>query len=227
MCPVILAGLGIGSASAAIASAGSTATLAALSATGSASAAIAAGSAAAASAASTIATVGTVASVGSALAAVGSTAGTIAGQVNQQKSAKNQQTLANQSAALQTRQIAAQAQADSEASAGRALELSRASLIAKGQAKASGLGDRSVRAIGRSIGFDLGSDLATLERNQQLGNLQSNARLQGINLDLNSQRQQIGDTSGLGLGLQIGGTLANAGGQALGKAANSRTTLKK
>lgn len=135
---------------------------------------------------------------------VGQAAGGIMSAVGQAKGRDAQSELAKRNARLQRGQVYDQLQQETEANAQKNLELARAAQTARGAVKASNLADRSVRAIGRSIGFQLGSDQATVARNQEIAQQQAAARLTGIDISLQSQKAQIGDTSGLTLGLDIG-----------------------
>lgn len=123
----------------------------------------------------------------------------------------NQAELAKQNARLQRYQIAEQVGQESELSAQKAYELSRAALVARGSANAQNLGDRSVRALGRAIGFELGQDKSILARNIEIINAQAAARLQGVDISLASAKVQIGSSSNTSLGLEIFGTIVETG----------------
>jgi hypothetical protein len=159
----------------------------------------------------------TIALIAIAIVAIASVASTTTVAVNAQKAAEAQNKVSKANARLK-RQQTAQAQAqESEANAQKAFELARQAQVAKGAAKAKNLGERSVRAIGRSIGFQLGSDKATLQRNQEIAATTAAARLRGIDLTRTSEQIQIGDTSGVTMGLAIGtGVLSAAGGAVAG-----------
>lgn len=131
--------------------------------------------------------------------------------VSAEQSREAQKELAKRNARLQRGQVYSQLQQETEANAQKSLELARQAQIARGAAKAANLADRSVRAIGRSIGFQLGTDQATLERNQQIAAEQAAARLTGIDITLQSQKEQIGDTSGFAMGMDITSGLIQAG----------------
>lgn len=143
--------------------------------------------------------------IGLAIAAIAvSVASITTTQVMADQQAKARKKLAKQNADLKRDQISAQHAQAAELSAQKMFELARSAQLAKGKAASKNLADRSVAAIGRSIGFELGQDKATLQKNQANIALEVGARLQGIELDLASQNLQIGDTSGLKLGLEIG-----------------------
>ena len=138
--------------------------------------------------------------------------------VEDQKAREAQKKLVKANANLQATQVRNKQGAQAEAAAQKEFNLTRAALTARGASKSTELGDRSVRAIGRAIGFELGSDKATVRRNQELAAETAAARLTGINLTEQSQLGQIGDTSGLRLGLEITGGVLSAVGQGIGSA---------
>lgn len=135
--------------------------------------------------------------------------------VMQQQQAKARAKLAKQNAALKRDQIATKQALGAEVSGQKMFELAKAAQLAKGAAESQGLADRSVAAIGRSIGFELGQDKATLQKNQDIASLEAGSQLRGVQLDLDSQLLQIGDTSGLKMGLSIGFSVLQAGGTAI------------
>ncbi len=106
-------------------------------------------------------------------------------------------------------------QQGSEAAAQTQFEASRAALAAAGKIKATNLGDRSVAALSRAVGFELGSDKATIKRNQEIANLEASARLFGIQSEEDTRRNLIGETGGLTFGLNTGATFLNSGASAL------------
>lgn len=112
-----------------------------------------------------------------------------------------QKDLAKANAQLQREQIRATLQDETEAAAQKNFELAREALVAKGAAENTGLGDRSVKAISRAIGFDLGQDRATVEKNVETANRVASARLRGVDITLANQEAQIGDTSGFQTGI--------------------------
>ncbi len=107
-----------------------------------------------------------------------------------------QKNLAKANAKLQRQQITAGLQEDYEANAHKSFDLSRQALAARGISQAANLGDRSVRAIGRAIGFEVGQDKAIIQRNSEIAARVAAAKLTGIDLTLASQKLQIGNTSG-------------------------------
>ncbi len=146
-----------------------------------------------------------------AIAAAISIASATTTAVMQQQQAKAQKKLAKANAALKRDQITRKQALSAEVSGQKMFELAKAAQLAKGAAEAQGLADRSVAAIGRAIGFELGQDKATLQKNQEIAAIESGAQLRGVQLDLDSQKLQIGDTSGARLGLQIGFSVLKAG----------------
>lgn len=144
-------------------------------------------------------------------AAVTTIASTTTSAVGAQETAKAQKEAARASAKLQRHQAEETAKREGEAAADKNFDLTRKALQARGQARNQDLGERSVRAIGRAIGFEMGQDKTTIQKNLELAEKQRAARLAGIDITLASQEAAIGDTSGLGLGLEIGfGALSGA-----------------
>lgn len=143
----------------------------------------------------------------------------VAKAVSAQQSRESQKDLAKANATLQRAQVRTNLQDEGEANTQKAFELSRQALAARGVAQASNLGDRSVRAIARSINFDLGQDKAIIEKNRQIAAQAAAAKLSGIDITLASQKGEIGDTSGVTLGLEIAGagmsSLMNTGSLAM------------
>lgn len=121
----------------------------------------------------------------------------VAGAVSGNEQREFQKDLARSNAELQRQQVRDQLQQEAEAAGQKNFDLARKALVAQGKADNSGLGDRSVKAIGRAIGFDLGQDRATIEKNVEIANNVAAARLRGIDITLANQEAQIGDTSGL------------------------------
>lgn len=142
----------------------------------------------------------TIAAVSIGVVATG--AGVAAG-VSSQQGRVAQKKLAKSNARLQRRQVEAQAQQGAKARADAEFDAARAAAAAYGQAKAAGLSTRSVAAIGRAVNFDLGKDKATRAEQAKIASEVTAAKLQGIDITLASQEAQIGDTSGLTLGLDI------------------------
>jgi len=127
----------------------------------------------------------------------------VAGQVSAQQGRVAQKKMAKANANLQRNQVKRQLAQKNEAAAEKSLELSRAYHAAKGQVAVQDLAQRSAAAIGRSIGFEVGRDQAVIASNTEEANLVASAQLRGIDITLESQKLQIGDTSGLALGLGI------------------------
>lgn len=131
----------------------------------------------------------------------------ITNSVYSSEARSNQAEMAKQNARLQRYQIHEQLGQETEAAAQRAYELSRAALAARGSVNATNLADRSVRAIGRAIGFELGQDKSTVARNVEIINAQAAARLAGVDISLASAKAQIGSHGGLALAMEITGTI--------------------
>lgn len=137
----------------------------------------------------------------------GASAGTSA------KQAKDQGSLIKAQAREESRNVLAQANTEAESNAQKNFELAVAAAAGRGEVNAANLADRSVRAIGRAVGFQLGTDKATVKKNQELANSVASARLRGIGITQQSQRLQVGNPStiaGVGAVNAIAGGL-NAG----------------
>lgn len=106
---------------------------------------------------------------------------------------RRQWNMARDNAMLQTTQVKNNLMSEADAAAERSFQLARAALQTRGRVQASPLGDNSVRAISRAIGFELGQDTSILEKNVELANQAARARLAGIDLTLADQKLQIGD----------------------------------
>lgn len=144
--------------------------------------------------------------VGSAVAAQGTV-----GAIGAEQSREAKKEYAKINARTQRGQVYANLQDQTEANAQKSFQLAQKALAARGVAQASNLGDRSVRAIGRAIGFELGQDQATIDKNQEIAQRTAAARLTGIDITLQSQKEQIGDTSGLQMGMEIAGAFIQGG----------------
>jgi hypothetical protein len=125
------------------------------------------------------------------------------------KQSKEQGTLIKANARAERRNVLAQANVDAEANAQKNFQLSTAALAARGGVNAANLGDRSVRAIGRAVGFELGTDKATVKRNQEISNQVASARLLGIDITKQGQRLQVGNPATIA---GVGAVNALAGG---------------
>ena len=136
------------------------------------------------------------------IAVVAISAGVTA-QVQAQQARVAQKKMAKANANLQRGQVKRQLSQKNAVAAEKSLELSRAYHAAKGQVAVQDLAQRSAAAIGRSIGFEVGRDQAVIAANTEEANLVASAQLRGIDITLDSQKLQIGDTSGLALGLGI------------------------
>ena len=121
-------------------------------------------------------------SIGITLAIVAGTTGSF-GAEGQHQARKDQKKLVEANAVLQRSQVRTNLQETAEANADKQFQLSRKALLARGEVyNQASLGERSVRALGRSIGFDLGQDKATIQRNQKIAQDHAAARLYGINI---------------------------------------------
>lgn len=130
---------------------------------------------------------GSLASLILSLGAGGASAGVNAKQAKAQGAAVKQQAKNDRQNAV------AQANTESMGSAQSSFELAVQGIAGRGQAYSSGLSEKSVRAIGRAVGFQTGTDRATVAKNQDIANQVATARLRGINLTESSQKLQVGD----------------------------------
>jgi len=134
-------------------------------------------------------------------------AASTAATVQAQKAKVAQKRLAKRNARLQRSQIQRTLQKETEASAEKLLELSRAHVAQKGAVASQDFGGRSLRAIGRSIGFEVGRDGAIIDANQEQANVIAASQIEGVDLTLQGQMLSIGDTSKLGFGLKLAGNV--------------------
>lgn len=155
----------------------------------------------------TLITIGTYA--GYAAVAGGLAAGT-ASAVQEQKAAEERKKAADKALSFATAESAKITRDEAEATAEESFELARTAAVNRGLAQNSGLGVTSVRALSQAVGFQLGQDKATLEKNMRTANADQRARIDAANMQRESEYGQAGDTTGLRLGLQIGGSLITA-----------------
>jgi hypothetical protein len=132
------------------------------------------------------------------------------------KQAKEQNTLINAASKAERRNVTTQANQSAEASAQSNFEIAVAALAGRGNVQAANLGDRSVRAITRAVGFQEGTDKATVKRNQEIVNQTASARLQGIDITKQGQQLQVGSPAAIA---GIGAVNALAGGLNMGAGA--------
>jgi hypothetical protein len=118
-------------------------------------------------------------------------------------------------------QIAAGLQSESEVAAEQVFELARQEAVAKGTVRASGLGENSVRALSRSVGFEFGQDKATVQKNFETARTEARTQLAISHAERNATYESIGDTGGgqLALDLGIAAVAAAAAGATAGLAA--------
>ena len=105
-----------------------------------------------------------------------------------------QKDVAKAAASHQRSQVTRALHVEAEQEAQKRFALARDAQKAFGRAKVQDLGDRSVRALGRAVGFELGQEVSTLERNSQRASEIAAARLTGIDFTLAAQKDQIGPT---------------------------------
>lgn len=146
---------------------------------------------------------GGIASLVLSLAGGGASGGTAA------KQAKEQNTLINAQAKEAARGARTEANQQAEANAQSSFNVAVAALGARGNAQSANLGDRSVRAISRAVGFQEGTDKATIIRNQEIANGVASAKLRGINITQASQHLQVGNPATIA-GTSAVSSLANA-----------------
>lgn len=134
-------------------------------------------------------------------------AGGVATAVSQQEQAEAAKDAADARFEFETGQINRNLEGQAAQNAQRNFELARQAAEDRGIVQASGLGDRSVRALSRAVGFKLGQDKATVQRNQRIATETAAARLHGARISRDDAHLRAGDTSGATLGLQIGGSV--------------------
>ena len=148
--------------------------------------------------------------------------GTVAA-VEQQKAAEQKKKAAKRQFTIEESLANRELVGASEQNAELNYELARKAAEDRGVIQTSGLGDRSVRAIGRSIGFQLGQDVATVQKNMDTARTNARTRLALGRQRRDAIYEAAGDTSGVRLGLGIttsllqgigagGGTFASGGG---------------
>lgn len=125
------------------------------------------------------------------------------------KQAKAQSQQINQQAKNDRRNAVDQANVEAQGNAQKNFELAVAGLAGRGSVQAANLSERSVRAIGRSVGFQTGTDRATVAKNQEIANAVATARLRGIDLTHASQKLQVGNPSTIA-GIGAVNTFANS-----------------
>jgi len=128
------------------------------------------------------------------------------------KSAKNQAKNAYRQARVD---VGSRLQDEAEAAANQQFELARARLEQRGEIRASGASENSVRALSRMAGFEIGQEQAMNERNFQEAEIAARQGLIAANQARDAAYIQAGDTSGVGLGMgllgaAVGGVTAGA-----------------
>ena len=123
--------------------------------------------------------------------------------INADATRHNQLRLSAQNARLARSQVSNQLAQEAEANAQKNFELARTAVAVRGEAQASNLGDRSVRALGRAVGFELGQDRASVARNQEIANAEARARLMGIQITRETEKSQIGEHGGMTLAFSL------------------------
>lgn len=137
--------------------------------------------------------------------------------VEQQKAAEQKKKAAKRQFTIEESLANRELVGASEQNAELNYELARQAAEDRGVIQSSGLGERSVRAIGRSIGFQLGQDVATVQKNMDTARTNARTRLALGRQRRDAIYEAAGDTSGKRLGLGIGLSLlqgVGAGGTA-------------
>jgi len=162
------------------------------------------------------------ASISAAIIVTGLVAGTTSAAV-EQKSAEEKKKAADKALMFEVGESAAITQQEAEVSAEESFQLAREAAINRGLAQNSGLGVTSVRALSQAVGFDLGQDRATLQKNMKTANADAMRRVEVANANREAAYAEAGDTTGLRMGLQIGGAIvaAAAGGAGVVASANA------
>ena len=142
-------------------------------------------------------------------AGVGLIAGTTSA-VMEQEAAVDRKKAADKALSFETAESAKITRDKAEQTAEESFELAREAAVNRGLARNSGLGVTSVRALSQAVGFQLGQDRATLDKNMRTANADASARLDAANQQRESEYGQAGDTTGLRLGLNLGASVVTA-----------------
>jgi len=170
-------------------------------------------------------TIGTAIAYG--VVAAGLAAGTTTAVLEQQAAVEKKKS-ADKALSFATAESAQITRGEAETTAEESYELAREAAINRGLAQNSGLGVTSVRALTKAVGFQLGQDRATLQKNMATANADAHARLDAANMQRESEYGQAGDTTGLRLGLNIGASVVTAvvGAGAVNAAAQAANAAK-
>jgi len=116
------------------------------------------------------------------IAASVSIASTAASSAVAKSQADSQAALADAQYEQDLLNMQAQMGQEAEAAAQAKFNRQREASAEQGKLMASGLSNRSIATLGRSIGFDLGQDIATMDRNLEIKGEQMRAQLNGIEM---------------------------------------------
>lgn len=169
------------------------------------------------------ATITTIATVsGYAAVAAGFGVG-VATAVEEQEAAVARKKAANAALVADVADSQLQLRNETEEAAEANYQLAREAAINRGLAQNSGLGVTSVNALGRAVGFELGQDRATVQKNMKTANAEAWQRIDAANQQREAEYEAAGDTTGLRVGLKIGGAaiMAVVGAGAVGAAGNA------
>lgn len=130
-----------------------------------------------------------------------------ASAVEKQEQAEAMKSMSATKLAFDTAKIKANLESKAEQAAEQRLELARDAAEARGRVLNTGAGDNSIRALSRAVGFELGQDQATVDKNVRIANRVAADQLFTARMQHEQTRQKAGDTSGVRLGFDIAGAL--------------------
>lgn len=116
----------------------------------------------------------------------------VAGAVEAREQAQHANRLSRANQRLGKSQTSRELHVRTQENARQTFSVAREALAARGSAQASGLGERSIRALTRAISVQENADLATIATNQENARVEAAARLQALELQRASERAQIG-----------------------------------
>ena len=165
--------------------------------------------------------------IGVVVGIVGVTAGTTTAVI-EQKNAEEQKKAADKTLSFEAGKSGLITRQAAEEAAEENYRLAREAAVNRGLAYNSGLGVTSVRALSSAVGFELGQDKATVQKNMDTANADAMARMDAANMNRESAYGVAGDTTGLRLGLNIGGSIVTSviGGAAAGAASSAAEAAK-
>jgi hypothetical protein len=150
------------------------------------------------------------------VALAGAAASAITTPVLKHAEGKAKNKAAHLRAVAEQAQITQEQHQESEKAAQQGFQLQRAALEAVGSVDNANLSDRSVKALGRAVNFELGTDQATVDRNVEFARQSAQSQLNNVSARLEQTRVGVGNlgagslaasiTTGL-IGVAAGGYL--------------------